>query len=174
MTSENPFAAPKVWGGQPEFLLPREFSVVDGRRILCGRRVRLPPVCVLTGRTENLVSQHESLSFPWYRLVVSQRLVDCHYFVHRSVFARRVWWRRIAAAVRITGWTLLLGPPFLVCGGLASGLLALVPIAGLLLLVGRAIVALSGGRLRVDAVIDRQRTLISGFSAEFFNSMAAL
>jgi hypothetical protein len=171
MTNDNPFAAPEFPGEQDERLSPLGYFVVDGQRILCGRTVQLPPVCVVTGKKEDLFPQRESICFPSFRLVVSQRWVDCHFFVHRTVHARRVFVRRVAGILLAIGWLLLIGPFVLALLGIFNAV-GMVPIGGLLLLVGRLTVVLSGSRLRVAAAVDNQRALISGFSPEFFAGMA--
>lgn len=171
MTNDNPFAAPEFPGEQGERLSPLGYFAVDGQRILCGRSVQLPPVCVVTGKKEDLYSQSESICFPWYRLVISQRWVDCHFFVHRTVHARRVFVRRVAGILLAIGWLLLIGPFVLALLGIFNAV-GMVPIGGLLLLVGRLTVVLSGSRLRLAAAVDNERALISGFSPEFFAGLA--
>ncbi|MFM7056380.1 MAG: hypothetical protein ACKO2P_05595 [Planctomycetota bacterium] len=171
MTNENPFAAPELWGEQSEQLWPEQFFVVDGQRILCGRSVQLPPVCVVTGQTQDLFPQRASLCFPWYRLVISQRWVDCHFFVHRTVHTRRMFMYRLTRAILAIGWILLVCPVALTCLG-AVNVIGLGPIGGLLLLIGRLLTVLSGSRLKLTAAVDRQRSLISGFSPAFFEGLA--
>ena len=173
MTNDNPFAVPAFPDEQGERLSPPGYFAVDGRRILCGRTVQLPPVCVVTGQKEDLFPQRESICFPWYRVVISQRWVDCHFFVHRTVHARRVFVRRVASILLAIGWLLLIGPFVLAVSGIFNAV-GMVPIGGLLLLIGRLTTVMSGSRLRLAAAVDNQRALISGFSPEFFTGLAGM
>jgi len=177
MTTDNPFAAPEVLGESQTALGPGGFSVVDGERILCGKVVQLPPVCVVTGHTYDLVSYHESLCFPWYRIVISQRWVQCHYFVHRSIDDRRKSIRRIAAVVSVLGWILLFAPLLIGLFGMSIGggrILMAAPAGGLMLLFGRLLTVVIRSRLQLTFSFHSEQNLLSGFSPEFFRSLAAL
>jgi hypothetical protein len=176
MTTENPFAVPEALGEPNAVLEPSGFAVIDGERILCGGVVQLPPVCVVTGCTNDLVSCHESLCFPWYRLVVSQRWVQCHYFVHRSIHDRRTWIRRMSSVVLALGWILLFAPLLIgLLGWTARGDTALLSLTGgLMLLSGRLLMAVFRSRLQLTSSLQSQQNLLSGFSPEFFRGLAAL
>ncbi|MFM8477373.1 MAG: hypothetical protein ACKOEO_16445 [Planctomycetaceae bacterium] len=174
MTNDNPFAAPEAWSdqnNQPE--QDGSFEII-GQQVLCGRMVLLPPVCVVTGRTDDVVAQHQSLCFPWYRLVISQRWVQCHFFLHRKEHQRRARIRRSAAILQILGWSLLFGPFVLGLAGIVN-LIGLVPIGGLLLLISRLItVFFTSSRLRLASTVNQRQSLICGFSPEFFKSLETL
>lgn len=174
MTNDNPFAAPETssnQNNQPE--QDGSFEII-GQQVLCGRMVLLPPVCVVTGRTDDVVSQHQSLCFPWYRIVISQRWVECYFFLHRSRHQRQVFVRRAATAIHIMGWSLLFGPFVLGLAGVVN-LIGLVPIGGLLLLIGRMItVFFASSRLRLASAVNQRQSLICGFSPAFFKSLETL
>lgn len=173
MTNDNPFAAPETssdQNNQPE--QDGSFEII-GQQVLCGRMVLLPAVCVVTGRTDDVVSQHQSLCFPWYRIVISQRWVECYFFLHRSRHQRQVFIRRTATAIHIMGWSLLFGPFVLGLAGVVN-LIGLVPTGGLLLLIGRILTVLSGSRLRLASAVNQRQSLICGFSPAFFKSLETL
>ena len=176
MITENPFAAPDMSGELNSPLEPGGFAVIDGDRILCGKVVQLPPVCVVTGYTHDVVSYHESLCFPWYRLVVSQRWVQCHYFVHRSIHDRRTSIRRMVSVMLGLGWLLLFAPLMIGLAGLdvRGGSYLLSPMGGLMLLAGRLLTAVFRSRLQLTSRFNSQQNLLSGFSPEFFRGLAAL
>jgi len=174
MTNDNPFAAPETWSHQNNQPQQDGSFEIIGQQVLCGRLVLLPPVCVVTGRTDDVISHHQSICFPWYRLVISQRWVECHFFLHRTEHQRRAWIRRSAAVVQITGWALLFGPVVLVMAGVVN-LIGLVPIGGLLLLISRLItVFFASSRLRLASTVNQRQSLICGFSPEFFKSLETL
>lgn len=173
MTTDNPFAAPETWSDLNNQPQDGSFEII-GQQVLCGRVVLLPPVCVVTGRTDDVVAQRQSLCFAWYRLVISQRWVECHFFLHRQEHQRRAWIRRSAAIMQISGSILLFIPFVLRRAGIVN-LIGLVPIGGLLLLIGWLItVFFTGSRLRLASAVNQQENLICGFSPKFFEGVAAL
>jgi hypothetical protein len=71
------------------------------------------------------------------------------------------------------GCSLLFGPFVLGLAGVVN-LIGLVPIGGLLLLIGRILTVLSGSRLRLASAVNQRQSLICGFSPAFFKSLETL
>ena len=170
MESENPFAPSMLQPEQQMAADPDVFTVVDGRYILCYKRVSLPPVCVVTGKRDDLIPISESLSFRWYRVIVRQHWVLCHCFLHRSIHRRRSRIQRTSLLLRGLGFCLF----FLPLGQDALGFE--LPNAAITCLIGIALFILgsllvllfASSSLRIASVIDRRQYLLTGFNPAFF------
>lgn len=176
MTSENPFAV-LATGSADEAAFngvsDEDFTVIDGRWVCCGARVKLPPVCVVTGETSDLVLVSEQLTFRWYRVIVRQHWVLCRYYLSRGEDRRRSRIRQVAFTLKATGILLLL---LLLLMGLAEiqialWLIGLMAYSGGGSILGGVLIGLfAQSGLKIAALVE-QRYLIAGFNPRFFTSL---
>lgn len=173
MESENPFASSMLPAERLMAADPDVFTVVDDRYILCYRQVSLPPVCVVTGKTDDLIPITESLSFRWYRIIVRQHWVLCRCFLHRSIHRRRSRLQRIHRLLNGIGFCLFFLPLGLEALGLQLLDVGTACLTGVALSIsGRPLVLLfASNPLKIAAVVDRRQYLLSGFTPAFFAAL---
>lgn len=89
---ENPFEVSQVLGDnaipQAPYASPYDFDL-EGNLIVCGSHLILPPICVHTGVTEDLVEIQRHTVFPSMKLVINQRSCYVISYVTRSEQSRR-------------------------------------------------------------------------------------
>jgi hypothetical protein len=92
VTSDNPFEVSRVLGDNSPsanpYASPYDFDL-EGNLIVCGSHLILPPICVHTGETQDLVEIQRHTVFPSMRLVVNQRSCYVITYMTRSEQSRR-------------------------------------------------------------------------------------
>ena len=111
VSSENPFEVSRVLGDtaifQKAYASPYDFDL-EGNLIVCGSHLILPPICVHTGATEDLVEVQRHTVFPSMRLVVVQRFCYVVMFMARSEQARRRKIASVLGVITAIGFALLM------------------------------------------------------------------
>ncbi|MEQ9407092.1 MAG: hypothetical protein RIK87_05175 [Fuerstiella sp.] len=135
MNEDNPFAVSETCSGQVAVAVdgsdPHAFRVV-GDLLVCGPSVILPPVCLETGETEDLVSVSQQTQFHSFRLVIRQR--NCHvvYWLARHVQRRKRLRKASGILVQLLG-----------IGLVVAGIAGLEAARGITLLAGIIVVAVA-------------------------------
>lgn len=112
MTSENPFEVSTLFR---DSAIPRkpyesryDFDLEDNL-IVCGSNLNLPPICVYTGVTDDIVPFQKQTMFPSMKLVIVQRSVSVLMFAARSELARRGRRSLILGVTGFAGFALAIG-----------------------------------------------------------------
>jgi len=131
MNDDNPYAVSRECSGTEPARFSDQFAFqVIGDTVVCGPTVQLPPVCLATQATDDLVAVTQQTQFPSFRFVIVQRHCHVTYFLARRVQRRR----RLMTA----GWTLAAGVGvliFLIGLGLVSPTSGAVSVVGILTLI---------------------------------------
>lgn len=108
--NDNPFRVSphcirEAAGAEPS-KSPSWFVIRDGL-VVCGAKVALPEVCCQTLSAEDLVPLHQTVTWPWFRLVLFQR--SCRLLCYESRRRRR---RRILRVTCLAGLVVLVSGAF--------------------------------------------------------------
>lgn len=111
VSSDNPLEVSRVLGDtaifQKAYASPYDFDL-EGHLIVCGSHLILPPICVYTGATEDLVEIQRHTVFPSMRLVVVQKFCYVVMFIARSEQARRAKIASFLGVITVIGIALLI------------------------------------------------------------------
>jgi len=164
---ENPFAVAESCTGAQAAASPVELDRfrVDGDRLVCGRSVRLPMICVYTGAMEDLIAVSQNSQYPSMKLVLRQRTCRLTYFVDRTENRRRDLTRIVCVIAGLLG-------------GVFAGI-GMTMTAGWLFLAGIFIIALTSivfSRLRPPLRLVKFRApdmfWIRGFPLSYLQRLA--
>ena len=110
---ENPFEVSQVLGDnaipQTPYATPYDFDL-EGNMIACGSHLILPPICVHTGVTEDLVEIQRHTVFPSMKLVINQRSCYVITYVTRSERYRRAKIMLIFGMIGVIGFAMIMAP----------------------------------------------------------------
>lgn len=148
---------------------------IDGDRIVCGKAVALPPICIWTGAREDLIQITTVAQFGSWKLVIRNHQVRCVCFIRRPIFERRRIIRQAGTILSVLGISAMVGLPFLFVDTPGSGrIIALGFFGGLLTLVAGSIL----NRLaEIRLSITRHRAgqyWVLGLRPPFFKQLHAL
>jgi hypothetical protein len=171
VSSENPFEVSRVLSDtvnfQKAYASPYDFDL-EVNLIVCGSHLILPPICVYTGATEDLVEIQRHTVFSSMRLVVVQRVCYVVTFMARSEQARR---RKV---VTVLGVITAIGSALLIAAFLLKGrqTAILFPIG--LLIVGLSLLLLNHHNLPLKLMRYRAPGIywVGGFSKAFLARLA--
>ena len=157
---------------------------VDGDQIRCGPTVRLPPICVKTGETEDLVEVRKTLAHApgWIYLLLLLNLCvllvvylivkkSCNvtYYMKREVRNKYRLYNVSAVLCLIAAVGLFIGLVDSVDNGGAHPALMLVPLV--LLLTGLVLLVLGSQLLTIARHVDGQQFWLKGFGQGFFDEL---
>jgi hypothetical protein len=171
VNSENPFEVSRVLGGttiyQKTYASPYDFDL-EGNLIVCGSHLILPPICVHTGATEDLVEIQKHTVFPSMKLVVVQKFCYVIMFMARSEKVRR---EKIASALSVIT---TIGVALLVAALLFKGRWMAILFPTGLLIASLSLVLLNRHNLPLKLVRYRAPGVywVRGFSKSFLAQLA--
>ncbi len=113
VNAENPFEVSRVLGDnlifQKPYASPYDFDL-EGSLVVCGSHLILPPICVYTGVTEDLVEIQRHTVFPSMKLVINQRSCNVITYVTRSERYRRAKFMLIFGTICVLGFAMIMAP----------------------------------------------------------------
>lgn len=148
---------------------------IDGTRIVCGKAVALPPICIWTGAREDLAQITTVAQFGSWKLVVHNHQVRCVCFIQRRIYERRRTIRQTATVLCVLGIAAMVGLPFLFVDTVGSGpTVAFCFFGGLLTLVAGSVLSRFG---EIRLTITRHRSgqyWVRGLQPAFFSELQSL
>ncbi|MCA9066932.1 MAG: hypothetical protein KDA96_27885, partial [Planctomycetaceae bacterium] len=150
---------------------------IEGQLLRCGKTVTLPPVCIRTGSTDDLVTVNKTLKHapPWAFMVGGLILVlilqkSCYvtYCISRETKKKMTLLLTIGLLVAVFG----IGVILLDAALLQNGLLILVGI--IFVVAGIITAAVSSSPLKISRRDGDQVFWISGCKQPFFNRLAGV
>lgn len=177
MSDNNPYeVSAECTGGSValEGIAPGGFRI-DGDRIICGKAVAMPAICIWTGAKDDLIQITTVAQFGSWQLVIHNHQVRCVCFIKRSIFDRRRVLRQAGTVLCVLGIASMVGLPFLfVDTANSGGLAALGFFGGLLTLVVGSVLNRQG---EIRLLITRHRAgqyWVRGLRPPFFKELHAL
>ncbi len=176
MNEHNPYAVSPEFSGAADASFdgtsPTQFQV-SGDLLICGSKVILPPVCVVTGDSHDLVTVSQQTQFPSFKIVVIQRSCHVVYWLSRRIQKRR----RLLATIFATLIGLGIAEVFVgsQLNSQRSGLIGFLGITGwAAILVGMICLAATTHTLKLVRYEAPNTYWVRGFNKGFLSKVSAM